>query len=120
MGIEWVNDTDVWNYDIHLHNPLENPEPDWQIHAERLGLNGKKKMGRSNHTKKSEVDNYRSLFSFLYGTKDERVEGAGELYEIFRNYGIYAPNTATLRGIQPDSSQRDPLGLFGGRLLLKL
>lgn len=116
MGIEWENDNGVWNYDIHLHNPNENPEPDWQFHSEILKLNEKKKIGRSNHTKKSEVDNYKSLFSFLYGTKDKRVEGAGELYEVFRNYGIYAPNTATLRGMLPDSSPRDPLGLYGGRL----
>jgi len=32
------------------------------------------------------------------------------------NYAIYSPNTPTLRGNQPDLTQREPIGLAGGRL----
>lgn len=33
-----------------------------------------------------------------------------------RDFAIYAPNTATLRGLVPDPQARPPLGLHGGRL----
>jgi energy-coupling factor transporter ATP-binding protein EcfA2 len=32
------------------------------------------------------------------------------------SYAIYTPNTPMLRGTTPDTSQRDPIGLSGGRL----
>lgn len=117
LGVKWESQLGNWEYNINLHNPDKNPEPDWQIHSEVLKLNDKQRLGRSNRSKNySEVDKYRSLYSFLYGTQDKRVNGAESLYDAIKNYGIYAPNTSTLQGIQADTSQRDPLGLFGGRL----
>ena len=116
LGVKWENQLGNWEYDINLHNPDKNPEPDWQFHSEVLKHNNKQRFGRSNRSINCEVDKYKSLYSFLYGTQDERVKGAGALYDAIKNYGIYDPNTSTLRGTQTDSSQRDPLGLFGGRL----
>ncbi|MDO3408330.1 AAA family ATPase [Saccharibacillus sp. CPCC 101409] len=35
---------------------------------------------------------------------------------MIKDYSIYTPNTTTLRGVQTDPFQRDPVGLLGGRL----
>ena len=65
------------------------------------------------------LDKYKGLISFLKGFDLESVpslKGLQSLYDLFENYGIYAPNTSYLRGITPDPYQRVPIGLFGGRL----
>lgn len=45
------------------------------------------------------------------------LEGAPQDLRNFLNgYAIFSPTTPVLRGVQPDISARDPLGLLGGRL----
>ncbi len=39
-----------------------------------------------------------------------------DLLDYLESYAIYTPHTPMLRGIAPDTSQRDPIGLSGGRL----
>lgn len=55
---------------------------------------------------------------------DENVEleKGREIAHRFSNYGIFQPNTMTLRGLVPDSNQMDPVGLNGGgwQKLLKI
>ena len=43
-------------------------------------------------------------------------EIARDMFVALSDYAIFAPNTATLRGITPDLAQRRPLGLAGGQL----
>mgnify|MGYP003589816665 CR=1 FL=1 len=116
LGASWENDSGTWEYIVDLHNPNKNPEPDWQYHSESLSLNGEMKLGRSNRSRDLPIDKYRGYFSYKIGTSEHGMKNAEDFYRAFISYGIYSPNTSTLRGIQPDTSQRDPLGLFGGRL----
>ncbi len=39
-----------------------------------------------------------------------------KIVQEFKKYGIFQPNTSTLRGIVPDVNQLEPVGLNGGRL----
>ncbi|MCP4519620.1 MAG: ATP-binding protein [Delftia sp.] len=43
-------------------------------------------------------------------------EIARDMFVALADYAIFAPNTATLRGLTPDPAQRRPLGLAGGQL----
>ena len=50
-------------------------------------------------------------FSKTKGTDEEDL-----LYKLISNYAIFSPNMPCLRGIIPDTTQRIPIGLAGGRL----
>jgi predicted ATPase len=55
--------------------------------------------------------------SFKSDMSDEqKPHDVDPLLDALRDYAIYTPTTPILRGVQPDPSPRDPLGLFGGRL----
>ncbi|GEN36476.1 hypothetical protein ADA01nite_39360 [Aneurinibacillus danicus] len=125
LGIDWENPYGDWKYNVHLSNPIDKPKPAWQYHAEKLHKGNKSIFGRSGNTKHKienfpevEVDSYKGLLNFLQGIHIENnpVYQVKDLYNTFSHYAIYTPNTSTLRGIQSDSSQREPVGLFGGRL----
>lgn len=122
--VHWTNKSDNWLYRVNLNNPIDKPKPSWEYYSEILWKNNVKVFGRSRASKyemnnfpEIEIDAYRGLLSFLQGVKSENREiYANELYELFKDYCIFTPNTATLRGVQPDPLQREPLGLLGGRL----
>ncbi|MDC3411869.1 AAA family ATPase [Aquibacillus sp. 3ASR75-11] len=125
LGIESRLSTGLWNYSVNLSNPIERPKPSWDYFTEGLYYNDKKIFGRSQASSGKvvgypnfEVDSNKGWLSFLQGIHSSSTEPINlqEFYDFFKDYAIYTPNTATLRGIQPDTSQRDPLGLFGGRL----
>ncbi|MCC3377591.1 AAA family ATPase [Cohnella sp. REN36] len=86
--------------------------------------NNRKVFGRSRASKykldnfpEIEIDAYKGLLSFLQGIRTKNGQGyANDLYEVFKDYCIFTPNTTTLRGIQLDPFQREPVGLLGGRL----
>jgi len=118
LGIKWRDEHGEWNYNVNLNNPVEKPQPAWEYHSERLDLDDINIFGRSRATKlhniNIEIDKYKSLFSFSKGVGS--VKNAETLFNTFSEYAIYSPNTFTLRGVQPDPSQREPLGLQGGKL----
>lgn len=125
VGVDWSKRGENWEYKVNLNNPIDRPQPSWEYHSERLTKNGETVFGRSRATKYQlhkfpdiEIDKYKGLLSFLQGITAAATDNAGirDIFDIFRDYAIYTPNTTTLRGMQSDPYQRDPIGLLGGRL----
>lgn len=118
LGVKWKNKEGNWDYSVNLNNPIEKPLPSWEYHSERLDLNHNSVFGRSRATKLQnfdiEINKFKGLFSFSQGVG--AVRKAEDLYSTFRDYAIYTPSTQILRGVMPDPSQREPIGLQGGRL----
>lgn len=101
-------------YSVGLFNPLDRPEPAWRFKTERLQEGSVKHVGRSPalRLKLDPAAGYAALKTV------ELAEGsaAGRLMDDLRQFAIYSPDTATLRGLDPDPQSRDPVGLSGGRL----
>lgn len=124
FDVEWKNGAGNWNYRVNLSNPIDKPKPAWEYYSELLSRDKLRIFGRSRATRyklqnfpEIEIDAYKGLLSFLQGIKNQDLKGyANDLYEMFKDYAIYTPNTTTLRGIQSDPFQREPVGLLGGRL----
>lgn len=112
LSLEWENDTDsdVFQYDVHLTTPTDTEY--WKYHSEVFFQNGEKKWGRSNAS--SQLSNNYIGF-FLIDNDDQLIDGR-KIAEHFSTYGIFQPNTITLRGTAADLSQTAPIGLNGGRL----
>lgn len=112
LSLEW-NDDDRENdfrYDVHLTTPTDTDY--WKYHSEAFIQNGEPKWGRSNASRQ-QSNNY--IGFFLIDDKKE-LENGRKSARALSNYGIFQPNTMTLRGTIPDPSQTSPLGLNGGRL----
>jgi len=94
----------------------------FNYHSESLvDSTGHKLAGRSNvgsrinnQPLKGKLDPTKSIIA-LYQAFGEQERSAG-LIEDIEKYGIYSPSTPILRGVSPDTSNRAPLGLYGGRL----
>lgn len=98
------------SYSVHLNTPAEDNA--WRYHSEVL-LNGDNKVfGRSGHSKGG-YDNY---VSFLLSNTTVIPQPIRTAMDRFRNYAIYQPFTAALRGVIVDPQQANPIGLGGGRL----
>lgn len=100
-------------YSVGLFNPLENPEPAWRYKTELLEYDGKT-LGRSPRTKEP-LDPYAGYIA-LKSVEFPRGSAANRLLTELRQYAVYSPDTATLRGLDGDPQSRDPIGLSGGRL----
>lgn len=97
-------DSDRWEY--KAENLLQNDQPLSELPKNRNVIR------ESEHT-----------YSLPFPPSDEGrvslmlLEGAPkELRNFLNGYAIFSPTTPVLRGVQPDISARDPLGLLGGRL----
>lgn len=97
-----------------LLNPLGEPKPAWAFKTEYLGVNGDELVSDGVRNKKNLNPEAGltalRMVDFLSGSPEHRM--LSDLQE----YGIYCPNTPTLRGLVSDPQSRDPLGLSGGRL----
>lgn len=110
LSLEWEQGADIFQYDVHLTTPTDTDY--WKYHSEAFTQNGDKKWGRSNASQ-NQSNNY--IGFFLIDDEPELVKGR-EIAKYFSNYGIFQPNTITLRGTVPDPNQMAPVGLNGGRL----
>lgn len=112
LSLSWEEEQkkDTFQYDVHLMTPTDTDY--WKYHSESFSQNGIKKWGRSNASQKLN-NNY--IGFFLIDENPELVNGR-KIAELFSNYGIFQPNTLTLRGTVPDPNQMSPIGLNGGRL----
>lgn len=112
LSLEWENDhdSDVFQYDVHLTTPTNTEY--WKYHSEAFFQNGEKKWGRSNAS--SQLSN--NYIGFFLIDDDEELTDGRKIAEHFSTYGIFQPNTITLRGTAADLSQTAPIGLNGGRL----
>lgn len=110
LSLEWENDGDDFQYDVHLTTPTDTDY--WKYHSEAFTQNKKKKWGRSNASQ-NQSNSY--IGFFLIDENSELAEGR-KFAKYISNYGIFQPNTMTLRGTIPDPNQMTPIGLNGGRL----
>ena len=112
LSLEW-NDSDTahdFRYDVHLTTPTDTDY--WKYHSEAFFQDGVQKWGRSNASRQ-QSNNY---IGFFENINDKDLENGRKIARALSNYGIFQPNTMTLRGTIPDPSQSAPLGLNGGRL----
>ena len=102
------------SFSVGLFNPLDKPEPAWRIKTELLKEGKTKLVGRSQRL------NLRldptSGYTALKAVELPEESPAGTLIKELRQYAIYSPDTATLRGLDLDPQSREPVGLNGGRL----
>jgi len=115
-------------YKVSLDNPIEAPNPRWIYRTESLWRGPEQIVGRNPQGKwlrgleqlpeplkrKSEAGEA-GLVHFARRYLD-LGKGIEDLLDYLESYAIFSPHTPMLRGTAPDSSQRDPVGLFGGRL----
>ena len=112
LSLEWDDgDTsDAYQYDVHLTPPTDTEY--WKYHSEAFFRNGEKLWGRSNAST-HQKNNY---IGFFLIDDEVNLNASRKIAENFSAYGIFQPNTITLRGTESDKSQTAPIGLNGGRL----
>lgn len=100
-------------YEVSLLNPLAAKRA-WRFKTEWLTQHGKKLKGRSPRMR----DNPNTERGLAALTADELKVGspARRLIEQLQEYVIYTPTTPVLRGTDPESAPRVPVGIHGGRL----
>ena len=101
-------------YAVSLWNPIEKPVADWQFKHEELANGAERLVGRS--PRANGQLNKDAGLAALKAVEFTADNPAGRLLELLRNYAIYAPDTPTLRGLEPDPQSREPVGLAGGKL----
>lgn len=102
------------SYSVGLFNPLDKPEPAWRFKTELLMEGEKKLVGRSQRLK-LRLDPTAG-YAALKAVELPEESCAGRLLKELRQFAIFAPDTATLRGLDTDPQGREPVGLSGGRL----
>lgn len=112
LSLEWDDgsSSDVYQYDVHLTTPTDTEY--WKYHSEAFFQNGERLWGRSNASSR-QSSNYIGFFLFNDAIN---LNASRKIAEDFSAYGIFQPNTMTLRGTMPDTTQTPPIGLNGGRL----
>lgn len=101
-------------FSVGLFNPLDKPEPAWRYKTEKLQEGAIKHVGRSPNSK-MRLDPY-SGYAALKAVVLQEDSFAGKLLAELRQFAIFSPDTATLRGLDADPQSREPVGLGGGRL----
>ncbi len=99
---------------VGLFNPLEKPEPAWRFNTELLMEGGRRLVGRSQNSR-LHLDPTAGYMA-LKAVELPEESPAGRLLRELRQFAIFAPDTATLRGLDTDPQNREPVGLSGGRL----
>lgn len=112
LSLEWENSEtpDVFSYDVHLTPPTSSEY--WKYHSEAFYQDGEKKWGRSNASHKQN----NSYIGFFLLDDQKELGDRQQIASAFSSYGIFQPNTMTLRGMVTDPNQMSPIGLNGGRL----
>ena len=110
LSIKWKDGAD-YKYDAHLFTP-QDEESSWRYQSEALYINEQAVWGRGGKSKES----YDNEVGMLMLEPNVELEALRPTIDVFKDYGIYQPITPVLRGNIPDSVQKSPLGLNGGRL----
>ncbi len=109
MGIQWV-DEEKYDYTVHLTTPTDDDA--WKYHSESVNQEGNLLWGRSNRSF-ALLNHNIGYFMVTETLNGHRCRKMGQYIE---KYGIYQPDTPTLRGIVADTTQVSPIGLNGGRM----
>lgn len=110
FGIKWVDEEAEYEYLTYLTVPTDDDS--WKYFAESVTCNGEKIFGRSNRSS-VQMNNKIGYFTISEALTGKEYVNAGKYIS---DYGIYQPDTLTLRGTMPDPMQLNPIGLNGGRL----
>lgn len=110
LAIKWSKEKNYYEYSTHLTVPTDDDA--WRYFAESVTCNGEKVYGRSNASS-VQLNNKVGYFTISESLSDKAYIEAGKYVA---DYGIYQPDTLTLRGTVPDPIQVNPIGLNGGRL----
>lgn len=101
-------------FSVGLFNPLHQPEPAWRFKTEQLSEGQERLVGRS-PALKLRLDPSAG-YTALKSVELPEDSLARQLLSDLRQFAIYSPDTATLRGLDTDPQSRSPIGLSGGRL----
>ncbi len=112
--IRFAAENDGARFTVGLYNPLNAPEPAWRFKTESLEEHGRRLVGRSPHSR-LRLDPAAGYVA-LKAVELPVSSAAGRLLADLRQFAIYSPDTATLRGLDTDTQSRVPVGLSGGRL----
>ena len=112
-------------YEVSLHNPLEDPKPAWRFKTESWKEDDNTLVGRSPAQKPKNDQPKTNPERGLAALKAVEVSAgpALDLLRTLQGYVIFSPTTAVLRGVAPETQPRQPVGLSGGNLpraILKL
>ncbi len=110
--VSWKDDATEENYRYNVHLNAPNDDNVWRYHSESLFQENNQIWGRSGRSK----ENFDNTVGMLLTNQSESLFPVKAAIEPFRNYAIYQPFTAALRGTAPDPQQTIPVGLSGGRL----
>ena len=110
LSLDWRKGNSDYQYSVHLTVPSDDDA--WRYHAESVSKDGNQVFGRSNRSSK-QMNNKIGYYPLSEMLSGEEYLSAGKY---MANYGIYQPDTLTLRGTVPDPAQVTPVGLNGGRL----
>lgn len=126
------NRTSIFRLEAHFDNDLSysmsvNAVEGFRYHSESIKVDGATIAGRSNNgatingiSLNSKLDNRKAIFPYLQALKtiQNNINYSQEIETLsaLTRYAIYAPATPLLRGTETDSSAKEPLGLYGGRL----
>lgn len=112
-------------YRATLDNPIDKPENLWRFANEYYAVDGQELGTRG----PGGATLWRADGTRIEEAKPENAEGILRLLRSFRpdlpgrsildaleSYAIYTPFTPMLRGLAPDPSPREPIGLSGGEL----
>ena len=110
FAINWEQNENNYDYSVHLTTPTDNDS--WKYHSESVTKNGENIWGRSNRTS-AQMNNKVGYYAL-----SEKLTGKEyiQMGDYISDYGIYQPDTLTLRGTVTDPTQVTPIGLNGGRL----
>ena len=108
--LKWGKDSHEYQYNTHLTAPVGDDS--WKYHTESVSRDGIIVFGRSNRSK-SHMNNKVGYYSLSDRLASEEYLAAGRYVA---DYGLFQPDTLTLRGNVPDPTQITPIGLNGGRL----
>lgn len=115
FDISWEMADTRYKYSVNLNTPNEKNSAKrdmWRYHSEQLFRNDSPVWGRSGASHEN-YDPYVGLF--MLEPDSELIKVRPDI-DVFRDFGIYQPNTQVLRGTQVDPYQSSPVGLCGGRL----
>lgn len=109
LGIQW-EDGGEYDYSVHMTTPTDDDT--WKYHSESVNQDGNLLWGRSN---RSAVQLNNSIGYFMV-VETLNGHGCRKMGKYIEKYGIYQPDTPTLRGTVMDNTQVVPIGLNGGRM----
>lgn len=110
FSLEWVLDGHDYEYKTYLTVP--NDDDSWKYFAESASCDGEMVYGRSNRTG-AQLNNKIGYFTI---SESLAAKEYTTVSKYIGSYGIYQPDTLTLRGTVADPTQTNPIGLNGGRL----